>query len=257
MNSTIASSEVATIPIILIGILSILLLLIAGGYLISGTVGLQVQREAIAEMSSGKEGVTGFLRLGTLSALITLGLEIGFLIIPTAPFSPLGVYWGGSAPRPLLLVPWVILWFIGVTFLFWLGLYYARYFGKNLLGSHRGQSPPKWKYRLITMILSVWFGVSYVPLFGARIAFLYGQTGLSGDIQFFIQISIVSVIAIIILYVVAFTATWGFMLTEHLLRKPHCPNCGKITLHKKAVGQVCEHCNHELASWIFSSSYET
>ena len=202
LNSSMASPVVATIPIILGGVLSILLLLIAGGYMISGTVGLQVQREAIAGMSTGQEGITGFLRLGIFSALIALGLEIGFLIMPTAPFSPLGVYWGGSAPRPLLMAPWVLLWFIGVTCLFWMGLYYARFFGKHLLGSHTGQSPPKWKYRLINMILSVWFGVSYVPLFGTRIAILYEQTGTSGDIQFLIQISIVSVIAIIILYVV-------------------------------------------------------
>lgn len=257
VNSTIASSEAVNISVTLIGIISILLLLIAGGYLISGTVGLQVQREAIAEMNSGEDGVTGYLRLGRLAALIALGLEIGFLIIPTAPFSPLGVYWGGSAPRPLFLAPWIILWFIGVTFLFWLGLYYARYFGKHLLGSHIGQSPPIWKYRLLNMILSIWFGLSYIPLFGTRIAILYGQTGKSGDIQFLIQISIVGFFAIVILYLVAFIVTWIFMLIERHLRTHVCPNCGKTSPHKNAVGQICEYCNHELASWLFSYLHKT
>jgi Zn-dependent protease with chaperone function len=250
INSTMASPGVATIPVILFGVLSILLLLFAGGYMISGTIGLQVQREAIAEMSTGQQGITGFLRLGKLSALIALGLEIGFLIIPTAPFSPLGVYWGGSAPRPLLMTPWIILWLIGVTGFFWLGLFYARFFGKHLPGSHTGQSPPKWKYRLISIILSVWFGISYVPLFATRTAILYGQTGTSGDIQFLIIISIVSVITIIILYVVAFVATWILMQTERLLRTPHCPNCGKAVHHRATIADVCEHCSRYLLPWL-------
>jgi Zn-dependent protease with chaperone function len=256
INPTTASQGVVTIPVILFGVLSVLLLLFAGGYMIAGTMGLQVQREAIAEMSTGQQGITGFLRLGKLSAFIALGLEIGFLIIPTAPFSPLGVYWGESAPRPLLMTPWIILWLIGVTVFFWLGLYYARFFGKHLPGSHTGQSPPKWKYRLISIILSVWFGISYVPLFATRIAILYGQTGTRGDIQFLIQVSIVGVITIIVLYVVAFVVTWILMQTERLLRTLHCPNCGKAVHHRATIADVCEHCGRYLLPWLLVPQFE-
>jgi hypothetical protein len=94
-------------------IAAILPLLFFSGYLIAGTVGLQVQREVVAEIRTGQQGITGFLRLGLFSGLVALGLEIGFLITPIPIFSPLGSFWGDAASDLVLMIPWIFFWLIG------------------------------------------------------------------------------------------------------------------------------------------------
>ena len=227
---------------------SVLVVLFVCGFLVAGTLGLQVQREAVAEISLGRRlGIAGFLRLGLLASLVALGIELGSLITPIPLFSPLGAYWGGAATNPLLLLPWVVLWLLVVTGLFWLGFLFVHMFGARLLGSHVGASPPRWKYRLLTAIFSGWLGVAYLPLLSGRLAIVYAQSLGTDEMMLLITITLVGLISTLFLYAAMFALTW---VLGQIIRPSRCPGCNKSVHFKTAVAERCEHCGEHLASWL-------
>jgi Zn-dependent protease with chaperone function len=239
------------LPAALVFITAILPLLFFSGYLIAGTVGLQVQREVMAEVRTGQQGITGFLRLGFISGIVALGIEIGFLVTPIPIFSPLGVFWGDAASDLVLMIPRIFFWLIGVTVFIWFGLLYARFFGKRLLGSHLGSSLPIWKYRFLTSILSIWLGLAYIPLLAWRIAILYGQSpDYLGVIQLVSIGAIIGLVAMLFLYAVMFGLTWVCILLRQLTQLPHCPMCNKEVHYKYSVAETCEHCGELLGKWL-------
>jgi len=87
---------------------------------ITGALGVQVQRETVADLAENVGGGRGYLRLGKAALLLALGLETGLLLTP----------WGG--PIATLEVP---LWVVGSTFLLWLWLGYQRRMASLWLGS--------------------------------------------------------------------------------------------------------------------------
>ncbi len=218
-------------------------------YLVAGTMGVKIQREAIADMVMGGRGCVAYLRLLVPAALIALGFEVGFLITPFAMFSPLGVIIGqGGVVKPLWVLPWVM----GVTALTWLCLVYTRFFGQRVLGSHTGASPPKWRRRFLTMALSGLLCALYLPLLVWRIMLLYPWD--PGNLQYLRNILVNTLSAGLFVYVVAFGATWVLTQIRRLARPVRCPSCGKVTRQKYAVSHLCEHCGHDLASWLFAIS---
>ncbi|MBI4739786.1 M48 family metalloprotease, partial [Candidatus Woesearchaeota archaeon] len=138
-------------PVVLVGILvsTILVFPIFGiSYLVAWTIGLQVQRQAVAEDVLKRQGcVQGcakYLSLWVVAAVIALGIEVGFFIIPINVFSP------QTLTSALLAIPWLI----GATGLTWLWLMFARYFGDRIFDGHVGLTPPKLKLRVLNAALS-------------------------------------------------------------------------------------------------------
>jgi Zn-dependent protease with chaperone function len=220
------------------------------GYLIAGTVGVQVQREAIAEIVAGRQGCAGYLRIGIWAALIALGFEIGALIMPGSYFSPINMYLFGYLVNPLkllLLIPW----WIGFIAFTWLGLLYVRFFGKHLLGSHLGESSPKWKRRFVVLVSSGLLGISYYSLFLARNILGFQAPSLSQDLmgEFLISLTLA-----LILFPVAFGATWILIHIARFIHPSRCPSCGKAVQPGYTVARKCEFCKHYLAPWLYATS---
>jgi Zn-dependent protease with chaperone function len=211
------------------------------GYLVAAGVGLQLQRETVAALATGRS--TGSARLFLVATLTAIGFEAGALVTPPYGFSPLGAIIGGLVkPTSLLLVfPWLVL-FAGMNLL---GLLYVRVFSRQILGSHSGTAAPIWKIRLLTFGSSCLLGLSYSALFAGRVAILYPDPEALLT-EFFLAAMFVN----LVLYGVAFGGTWLAIAVWRSFHPIRCHSCGEASQYAFALDRVCDHCGRELAPWL-------
>ena len=238
---TITTLWLIAAAVVLLEIVSIFLLIapvLGIAYLLAWSVGLQTQKQAVAESARRERGCLGYVGLWGTAAVITAGIELGILITPINIFTP------RSIPAFLLLVPW---WIVA-TFFTWLWLSYARYFGKRLLGKHSGSHPPQWKQFSLNILLSVIICAFYIPLFASRV--FLGLNLSSNTSNLNIQIVLSTASFALFAYLSVFGATWIFVQITSFLFPSRCPSCKQIH-HGIAVGQSCKHCGSDLANWLF------
>lgn len=226
----------------------ILLLLpfIGISYIVAGTLGLQVQREAVADLAVGNAAYSGYLQLWLPAALMSLGLEVGFLITPLFLFSPVLALTGTLALDPVLMV----VLSVGTAVLTWFCLCYARFSAQRVLGAHAGESPPTSKRRALTLTFIILLWAFYIPLIFGRLVILQGSIvpGL------FLGIARIGLIAGGMLYVAALGVTWLLMRIWKVSRPPRCPACDQVVSYDHLVAKKCAHCKNELAPWLFAGS---
>jgi Zn-dependent protease with chaperone function len=222
-------------------ILTVLLPVLGVAYLVIGTVGVQVQKEAMADILAGKRGLQGYLRLLLPAALVTLGLEIGFLMAPFALFMP------RSLLAFLLMLPWWLSAF-GLT---WLCLAYVRFFARRIFGRHAGKSPSNWKRRLLNLATSGLLSLAYLPLLVTRLAFIVPEMGLEAPLVLLGAMFLV-VLVFLLLYSLFFGVSW-VLVGLRRVSPLRCPACRRTSRQRQAVGARCEHCGGELAAWLVVS----
>ena len=256
VETAFASSEVLILQIanlawsiIGVGIIACIpfLLIFGVSYLVAGTVGLQIQREGIASMVPGRTDSAWFIRLVAGAFLITFGIELGFLITPPYSFSPLSALVSGMIDDPLRLLlgfPWLMVFFLFTL----LGLWYAHFSARTIIGAHVGESPPRGKIRLLTLVHSLAIGALYFPLLVARILILF-----SSD-EFFVNTFLAGLIIGPLLFAFLFCGTWLFAKVWRLARPVHCPSCGEEVKGNNVIGKTCANCGQEFTAWLFVSA---
>ena len=158
-------------------ILGLAFLLVAS-YLMVGTVGLQVERESILDLLSGRLGFSGYLKLVVPAILIAVSLEVGFIICPGGGLAPISTYfvdqtgfWQVLHDCLLMLV-----WVVAAAGLTWLWLFYSRFFSIHLLGAHMGSSTPKFARLLLSIVSSTLLWILYIPAVFGQILISHSMT---------------------------------------------------------------------------------
>lgn len=230
----------------------ILIIMIASGivlpYLLLGTLGLEVQREAIADMAANKQRFISYLKLWIPAALISIGYQVGILLVPLGLLALLPdlINIRGFTIFAMMLIQ------TGVMMcLIWLGLVYIRFFAKRMLGIHTGSSPSHRARRLLTFFTSVWLLIFFLPVLLGYYDLLNVANGQTIIFSRWAGALTVVSLGILSQYIIVFAITWLLVQAYRLFRKPHCPSCNQITKKRYAVGQVCEHCGQNLAPWLF------
>ncbi len=206
--------------------------------LISGTVGLQVQRASVADIVSDRSRYRGYFHLLPLAFMVSLGIEAGFFIAPFAMFSP------RSLSSALQIIPWLLI----VAGLTWLCLVYLRFFSRRVLAAHVGPRPPKWQRRLLTLALSGLLCVMFVPLIFGRILIVFPQDQYRSGWMWFLTLSFAGAL---VFYLVIFGASWILVRLRALSSPANCPSCNRVTRQKYVVGKFCGYCGEDLAAWLF------
>jgi hypothetical protein len=224
--------------------------LLLGTYLMVGTVGIQVLRQSVVQLATGRANGKSYLYLLVPATLIAISLEIGFLIFPGGRLGPVGIYIANhTAPatiaRHVLLM---LLWIAAVAGVTWLWLIYVRFFSVRLPGTHAGTSAPRLPRYLLIATSSALLWILYLPP-------LVGQLQISDlmagyDPSFPRVLPAASALALA-LYAVVFAATLILVQVHRRVVRPCCPDCGRVTKRRVAVGQVCEHCGADLAPWLY------
>jgi uncharacterized metal-binding protein len=220
-------------------------------YLVAGALGLAVQRETVADMITRRQGWAMYLSLWKPAALVAIGFQMGILLMP---FGILGLLPElASNSRGLIGLPMVLLLTAAVVCLTWLWLVYIRFFAQRTLGSHVSQSSPQRARRLLTLASSGLLLVLYLPAVIGQFVIIAVATGNTTILTQTRDPLFVTVVMALFLYIVIFGATWLLVQAHQLIWRPDCPTCKQVTRQRYAVGQLCEHCSHSLAPWLFAN----
>jgi Zn-dependent protease with chaperone function len=220
-------------------------------YLVAGALGLAVQRETVADMITGRQGWATYLSLWKPAALVTIGFQMGILLIP---FGILGLLPElASNSRGLISFLMVLLLTATIGCLTWLWLVYIRFFAWRTLGSHVSQSSPQSARRLLTLASSGLLLVLYLPAVIGQFVIIAVATDNMTILTQMLTPLFVTVVISLFLYIAIFGATWLLAQAHRLVWRPHCPTCKQVTRQRYAVGQLCEHCGQSLAPWLFAN----
>ncbi|HZF09194.1 MAG TPA: hypothetical protein VFE33_10420 [Thermoanaerobaculia bacterium] len=212
-------------------------LLVVGTYLMTGTLGIQVQRESVAQLVQGEAGWRGYWALLAPAFFVAAGIELGLLLEPLTPFLP-GSRWGALG---------ALLWPVFATLPIWSWMAAIRLLSCRLLGKHLGLQAP----RRATRILSLWAAVLLwtvlisllgsqfwisprMTLVGGRGAFLYAATG------FVLFVGLGG----ILLFVLGL-----YQALRRRMSPQACPHCGSLSLGG-TVASTCQRCARSLAPWL-------
>ena len=219
---------------VLIGFAVLMFLLVT--VLIARTLGVQIQKQAILELASGKRGLAEYLKLFLPAVFFVGGMEFGFLV---SPFSIL-------APRSV--TTWLVEIFLGFpvfVLITWLYFSYVRFVSIRVLGNATGEKKPLGKIRVISLLTNVWLWFLFVP------PLLSAKFVTDSNFGLMVPIYVGVVIGVAILGFVAIGAMW-VIVNFIVNRYPSiCPVCGKMIRSRRSSIAVCEYCDVPLMEWLF------
>jgi len=221
-------------------------------FLVAQTLGIQVQRQAVAQLVTGQPGPRSYAQLLSPAVLFALGVEGGFLM---APF---------SLSLIVLADNWWILfpWLIGCIALTWLWLSYTHGLARALLGSYAGVEIPRGRQRIVTWASAAFLTMTYWPLLFARVTLsvpIVLSVGGSGRLGMTLSEALlfgVLVTLVVLAFVAAALAGWislSWLLFRSWIvrRKISCPHCQEIFSYSVTAGRDCGRCGRSLSPWLF------
>ncbi len=220
--------------------------------LLTSTLGVQVQREAVADLATGSQADWGYLRQGRTALRFALGLEAG-LLATRASFLLVPVH-------PLYELAWLAVF----TLLTWMWLVYCRAMARFVLGSAGGPRPPRRRQTLLTWASACLMAVLYSPALALRVTLdkaddpellrLLSRGGESPHRSFVILFVLSSLIllalALLVYFLLGF-ASVGAAAAWLGFHRQTCEVCGTPTPARLVLGQRCPSCGRHLASWPF------
>jgi Zn-dependent protease with chaperone function len=230
-----------------------LIIILSLAYVVSNTVGLAAQRQAIADLIENGSGCARYLQMGLTAALMIMGIETAFLI---APDLGLGIIFASDpvaffSSKGLVLVLLTFVEFVSATIVAWLWIVYARFLGQKVFGSHTGARPPTWKRRFLTLAVSGVLIVLFLPIALLHIIILgVGMNPILFDWGIILQV-FVAMFGVLFLYILIFGMSWISIKIYRGIWPPRCPKCRQATFKNNILGQSCGHCGHELSLWLF------
>lgn len=223
-------------------------------YLIAGALGVQVQREAIFDLATGKHTDWGYLRLAKPALLFALGVEVGLLLTPWATLphrAPLGS----------------LAWICGFTGLIWIWLIYFRAMARFWLGSRASVAPPNRSQKAFTWVGTFLLAILLWPALMTRIAIHVAAdpallTALTPPTEsaraFFINIIVLGSIILfciaLVLYLVVGATSLLVAGARVVFKRPRCTSCGERATPGFVVGRRCSGCGKPLARWAYLDS---
>jgi Zn-dependent protease with chaperone function len=231
-NALLSIFGLLSISIICIVVLFTLL------WMLSSTVGLQIQREAVADQDKNIGGLLPYLRLFLFALLLHLGFEASVYLMPyeNIQVDPLskGIY-------AFLVFPF---WILGISTMTWLWMSAIRFFARRWLGSHSGAKPPSAKISTITILGMLSLPALYVPFTMTR---GWPAVGPGSLLTAFFVLILVG-----ILFIAFCFAAW--MMVAVFVPAPKCQKCGVTQAFRQTVRHVCRQCGAELAEWLYVQS---
>ena len=237
--------------------LAILSVFLIPAYLVSGILGVQIQRETVAELSLGSYGFMSYMRLWRPAGWLAVGFGLGLFIIPVGLYFP-------QTQLAWLVTPILLIVF---TILTWLWLVYVRLFTRVTIGTQTGNSLPKWARFQVTVasILSLWF--LYLPVFPAWVTVQLANITIPASflpdginsIEFFVYSFVMTTFMLLLLglfcYILVAALSLSIKYICLIIQKPRlCSHCQQIhTPQRIVIGQTCSICNENLTSWLYAN----
>ncbi|MDA8019812.1 MAG: M48 family metalloprotease [Thermoanaerobaculia bacterium] len=218
----------------LVVLVSLFMMTIAFG--ISGSLGLQTLRSALAERWRGVGSHRGIEKLILPAFCFAGGLQVG--LVP----------WTGWPVSALSVLATLVLW----TALGWSWLAVTWSSGRWVLGACTGSRPPR-----VLIGLSRWIGVAVLVLLAWPVvahralttaAARAGISGLPSDVRVSIEVllALLAGSGLVCVIVVCFVVLPAFLRS----RKVACELCGRAASRRSGIEAHCLNCSTPLASWL-------
>lgn len=222
--------------------------LIAFCMMVMGTLGLQVLREATADLYFGRVGSAGYVRLLLPALLVVLGMNLGAMTIPDG-WLLLGPT---VTPRVLVQAP-------AAALLVWVCLLGLRLFGGRILGTQTGCKPPVLRRRMLLLAFGLFFALFVLLFIGTQwLAIASEENGVLGntanaeDARFLLTLLSAGSKAVLVIYIASFAIGWAVTRVWRRFWPPRCPLCNRIAKQRHVLGQRCDSCGAELAPWLLT-----
>ena len=226
-------------------------------YLAAGTLGVQVQRETMADLDAGHPGqfhTWGYARLWKPAALLALGVEAGFRVAPFNAGLELSI-------DARLLVPWLA----GLTCLTWLWLAYVRGLTRFTLGTNVGAILSLRLRRFVNASSVLLLTALYWPAGFARLAprtsfwmQVARQNPTDDPREVFVYSIVMTSVVLATLAILVYLGAAGASLAGVFVRlrrlQPRCSSCGEPASLGFAVGRCCALCDEQLAAWAYEAA---
>lgn len=220
-------------------------------HLVTGALGIQVQREAVARLAVAPDGSWGYARQGRVALLFALGLELGLLWTPASFLF--------SRVSPLHVAAWLA----AFTALTWMWLAYVGAMSRFLLASHAGAEPPRRRQALVTWLSAFLLAVLYSPALAARVTLhrlddpevLASLGRVSPDpseafVYVFVMTSLVLLALGLLVYALVGLGSMALVSIWLLRRRQACSACGTPVAARLVAGRRCDSCGRPLARWL-------
>lgn len=215
------------------------------GWMTVSSVGLEVLREAVADVYFARNRFHGFMRLLPAALLIVLGLYLG---MTTSPLG-LGVLGAPAMWSPLGLA--VLSTFPVACVFVWLSLAGLRLFAGRLLGAHAGNAAPVARRRLLLAGFSGYYALFLLWFVLTQAASLSQMRSLSTEAQVFGAWSSDSLSLAVSVSVAGLLFGWLVTVVWRWLRPPRCSRCHVVARQRQVLGARCSACGAELTPWLF------
>lgn len=206
--------------------------------LAAATLGLQVQRQSLADLAEARGGIMPYLTLAHPAAWMGLGMAVGIALSPAARPSP-------DVLRGALITMFFL---ITLVFFVWLALSYTRFFSRRLLGSHAKFTPPLGKSRFLTVLVTALFVALEAPLIAWH--FFVSMAPAGGTLQGLLILAGITV-AMLLLMGLIFVLQWLVFRLYRWLRPVRCPWCGAVSTDVPVVHKDCQRCGKSMVPWLY------
>lgn len=233
---------------------TILTIAIGGAYLIIGSLGIQIEKEAIARIinieTKSKEQLSVILH----SLVFSVGYLVGIFLRPNRvhilAFFPnnLIAFIGYFPIANIVLVD--LLSFLVLLTLVFLWFNYMRYFSYNIIGNEHGDSPSRVN-QAILIFISIALSVMFFPSIDDGFS---GVEGIESNIINYLEWQSdlwTNTKNAIFIYCLVLIATWSYIQIRRLFIKDHCINCKQVINQKHPLGSTCKKCGYEFSKWLF------
>jgi hypothetical protein len=218
---------------------------------VTGALGVQVQREAVAHASVETGESWGYARQGRVAFAFALGVELGLLATPASFL---------LAEIPALFV---VAWLVAFTALTWMWLVFLRAVSRLLLATHTGRHRPRRRRVLVSWVSAFLLSVLYSPALAARVTLhrmpepgspVIGPAPPPEALHEFLVVFVMTSLALLALglalYALVGLATMASVAAWLRLRRPECSACGALTSTRIVAGRMCASCGEPLAAWF-------
>ncbi|MBI5951723.1 MAG: M48 family metalloprotease [Chloroflexi bacterium] len=204
-------------------------------WLLASAVGLQIQREAAADLSKGMGGLYPYLRLFPPAILLHIGFEAGVYLMPfeNIQVDPLSMEIGATLAFPF--------WILGISSMTWLWMSAIRFFTRRWIGAHGGPGSPIAKIQTMTILSIPTLFSFYVPF-----ALTRGWPAVSEN-----MLLPAFLVLLAMGFLFSLSCLMGWLLLSVLSPLPKCHRCGAVHSVRQTIGQVCAKCGTNLAEWLY------
>ena len=215
-------------------------------YLISSSLGLQIQRNVIASLSEGKNSFN-VKRIFSAAFIVTFGMAAGSALIPY--FSVLNVMINSSFSEfifekiPLIMLSFVMAYIVNF---FW--IFYVKFFTGKIYGRYVKDKQPLKRFYVFNTASALLLSVMILPVAGTFFRIYSDKITLLNE-------TTDTLLAAVPFFYLVFFAVTGLILALFISVNSvnsFCPRCKEAMPSGILFGKECESCGTVYNSWLYT-----